>query len=344
MYNGDWVLVMPLVSVIVPVYNVENVLHYCVESILNQSFTDFELILVDDGSPDNSGEICDEYAKKDSRIVVIHKENGGVSSARNAGIERTTGEFICFIDSDDYVDNNYLESLLKAKNNHPDIDNIWCGFRTIDSYSFNAKTIKEVLFDVNSDVSFCDISIIMTLHERWLNAGPYCKLYISKIIQSNNLSFDNDLSLGEDLKFNFEYLDCTNGEILVVNKALYSYYISSTNSLGSKYYSDLLGIYQHLNNMMKHYIYKWKCDDTQYGKFYSACFFKYEVILKNTFSEKNNAPKKEKLIFNNRIMKSSEFKNTLANMTYKPNCLYLLAYKSGRYSLVRFLDRIFKFL
>lgn len=94
---------MPTLSIIVPVYKVEPYLHRCVDSILAQTFTDFELILVDDGSPDNCGAICDEYAAKDSRILVIHKENGGLSDARNAGLDIAKGEYIGFVDSDDYI-------------------------------------------------------------------------------------------------------------------------------------------------------------------------------------------------------------------------------------------------
>lgn len=111
---------MPVISVIVPVYNVEKYLHRCVDSILVQTFTDFELILVDDGSPDNCGIICDEYAEKDNRIHVIHKENGGLSDARNAGIDWTfvnsSSEWITFIDSDDWVHPNYLKDLFESRN------------------------------------------------------------------------------------------------------------------------------------------------------------------------------------------------------------------------------------
>ena len=96
----------PEISIIVPVYNVEKYLKRCIDSILNQSFTDFELILVDDGSTDNSGEIIDEYAIKDERIKVIHKENGGLSSARNVGIEYSKGNYIAFVDSDDWENVN----------------------------------------------------------------------------------------------------------------------------------------------------------------------------------------------------------------------------------------------
>ncbi|WP_227166600.1 glycosyltransferase, partial [Enterococcus faecium] len=99
------------ISIIVPVYKVEKYLRKCVDSILAQTFTDFEVILVDDGSPDNSGKICDEYAEKDNRVRVIHKENGGLSSARNAGIDVARGKYLGFVDSDDYIDEDMYEIL-----------------------------------------------------------------------------------------------------------------------------------------------------------------------------------------------------------------------------------------
>lgn len=109
---------MPTISVIVPVYKVEKYLKRCVDSILAQTFRDFELILIDDGSPDNCGEICDEYARKERRIVVIHQENGGISSARNAGIDwvfaNSDSDWLCFVDSDDWVHPQILEQLLDA--------------------------------------------------------------------------------------------------------------------------------------------------------------------------------------------------------------------------------------
>lgn len=105
---------MPKISVIVPVYKVEKYIKKCVDSILSQTFTDFELFLVDDGSPDNCGKICDEYAEKDNRIIVIHKENGGLSDARNVAIDKANGDYLTFIDSDDYVSDNHLETLYNA--------------------------------------------------------------------------------------------------------------------------------------------------------------------------------------------------------------------------------------
>lgn len=104
----------PLISIVVPVYKVEPYLHECVDSILGQTYGNFELILVDDGSPDRCGAICDTYAEKDSRVKVIHKENGGLSDARNAGIDVARGEYITFVDSDDYLHASYLKDMLSA--------------------------------------------------------------------------------------------------------------------------------------------------------------------------------------------------------------------------------------
>ena len=109
---------MPKLSIIVPVYKVEQYIHKCVDSILNQTFTNFELILVDDGSPDNCGKICDEYAQKDERIRVVHKENGGVSSARNLGIDEAKGEYISFIDPDDWIELNMYEDIFNFVNDN----------------------------------------------------------------------------------------------------------------------------------------------------------------------------------------------------------------------------------
>lgn len=113
---------MPLFSIIIPVYKVEEYIHRCLDSVLSQSYENFECIIIDDGSPDNCGIICDEYAKKDERIYVIHQENGGLSSARNAGIERSVGEYLLFVDSDDWIEPETLEVLFKEiSKSKPDV-------------------------------------------------------------------------------------------------------------------------------------------------------------------------------------------------------------------------------
>ena len=121
----------PLISVIVPVYKAEKYLDKCVQSIVNQTYKNLEIILVDDGSPDNCPEMCDEWAKKDSRIKVIHKENGGVSSARNAGLDNSFGDYIGFVDSDDFIENDFYECLYdNLVENGADIS--FCTFKTLD--------------------------------------------------------------------------------------------------------------------------------------------------------------------------------------------------------------------
>ena len=107
-------MLQPLISVIVPCYNVEEYLPKCIESILNQTYRNLEILLVDDGSPDNCGRICDEYAAKDSRIRIIHKKNGGLSDARNAALDVMTGEYVTFIDSDDYISKYFYEKLINC--------------------------------------------------------------------------------------------------------------------------------------------------------------------------------------------------------------------------------------
>lgn len=133
---------MPTISVIVPVYKVEPYIHQCIDSILAQTYTDFELILVDDGSPDNCGLICDEYAKQDDRIRVIHQENRGLSAARNAGIDVAKGEYLTFIDSDDWITAHYLEKLYTAAIN-TDADIVCCDYFSKQSVANDNSTGAE---------------------------------------------------------------------------------------------------------------------------------------------------------------------------------------------------------
>ena len=157
---------MPRLSIIVPVYKVEPYIHKCVDSILNQTFTDFELILVDDGSPDNCGKICDEYALKDERVRVIHKKNGGLSDARNAGIDVAQGEIIGFIDSDDYIESNMYEELIKC------LDEKECDIVSGDTYverdgnnRFKGRYQENHIF--NGEQAICEILKVHMDNSAW---------------------------------------------------------------------------------------------------------------------------------------------------------------------------------
>ena len=171
----------PQISIIVPVYKVEPYIRRCVDSILSQTFTDFELILVDDGSPDGCPAICDEYAQKDDRIRVIHKKNGGLSDARNAGLDIAIGEFIGFIDSDDWVASNMYEIMLSeiSKNN---ADIVVCGI----NYTDNNELIRSTQYNIENN-------IVYYRHDFIDNFYCYARNYIftsvcNKLIKSNFFS------------------------------------------------------------------------------------------------------------------------------------------------------------
>ncbi len=187
---------MPQISVIVPVYKVEPYLHQCVNSVLAQTFTDFELILVDDGSPDNCGAICDEYAEKDSRVRVIHKENGGVSSARNAGLDAAAGNYICFVDSDDTIAPVFLETAYDRVMKDS-LDLYMTGIARV-----NQKGELQKRYQL-PDAIFCkeklhpDVFVDLL---RYCYTSTSCsKLYSRELLQ--NIRFDTDMCFGEDLKF-----------------------------------------------------------------------------------------------------------------------------------------------
>lgn len=199
----------PQVSVIVPVYKTEQYLSDCVESILHQSFRDFELLLVDDGSPDGSGVICDDFARRDARVRAIHKENGGVSAARNLGIEQAVGRYIVFIDSDDYVGPDYLREMLEADKMAS------AGEKTVlvlsDYQPFSESGPEERTFP---EPMIMDLAPGGTTAQQFRELvfgfrifPPYCKLYRADIILDNGLRFDTSIRTAEDFDFNRRYLE-----------------------------------------------------------------------------------------------------------------------------------------
>ncbi len=324
---------MPKISIIVPIYNAEKFLHKCINSILCQTFSDFELILVDDGSPDNSGKICDEYERRDHRVTVIHKKNGGVSSARNAGIEVAKGEYICFVDSDDYVERDYIECLVNTKSKYPNIKNIWCSFYVLS----DSEDIKVNSYESGNSGKVIVVSKkqIMTIHEKWLTPMPWNKLYEAEIIKCNNIKMDEELSLGEDFIFNIEYIDFANSDdILIINKPLVYYKSDNENSLDNKYYKNLLQIYQKINSQLKKYLLKWNADEEEIKKYYNTVYFSYERILKNTMSRNNSDSFYKKIKYNNSIIKSDEFNNCIKNMQYNLPVVLKTSYKIKNYYFI----------
>lgn len=211
------------VSVIVPVYKVEGTLKAAVKSIQAQTYKNLEIILVDDGSPDKSGEICDHLALGDNRIRVIHKKNGGVSSVRNAGISQASSDFLCFVDSDDEIEPTMVEKLVKAQA-HTGAQLVVAGVT-----EYHKKTIKDIYeSDATIDFSNSTNEQIINLCSKSIMTFTHSKLFSKKIFTENNLFFKEGLVCGEDHLLIFQYLCCTE-KISFICEPLYRYYCFNSN-------------------------------------------------------------------------------------------------------------------
>lgn len=184
----------PYISVIIPVYNAETTLKKCVDSVLQQQFADFEVILVDDGSKDGSLQICEEFARKDSRVTVIHKENGGVSSARNRGLDIAKGTWVTFVDSDDYLGDGFLQ------NEELTADIVFGSYLNVidarEAGGFSSKVMREA--------SLRDV--VARYGNDTILRGPCAKWFRRDLI--GNIRFPEDMKVGEDTCFVWQYLSC----------------------------------------------------------------------------------------------------------------------------------------
>lgn len=231
----------PDVSVIIPVYNVELYLSRCIDSVLNQAFQNYEIILIDDGSSDSSGKICDIYAGNDSRISVIHQNNLGVSAARNVGIMHAKGDFITFVDADDWLDKEYLNILFQlAVSNNADI--------SCCTLSYEGNTERGEEFATQSSDSNKQMRISIGMQDfsfgKWYSfEGAACKLIRKSLLHDNNIVYDANLTNGEDALFYVEMMihsKCC----MAISKPMYHYFMrsnSASNNVGIKQlFSDLV--------------------------------------------------------------------------------------------------------
>ena len=223
---------MSLISVIIPVYNVERYINRCIDSILNQTFSDFELILVDDGSKDRSGLICDDYKENDTRINVIHKKNGGASSARNAALDIAGGEYIMFVDSDDWLEADALEKLY---NNSKECSMVVGGYYTVSlsdkkPYWHSCDKILDRALVADEYIKICK-------SRNMIVAVPWGKLYKNSVIKENNIRFDTSMNIIEDSKFNIDFLQQVEN-VCFINDIVYNYNCVNEGSLTNKYWPD----------------------------------------------------------------------------------------------------------
>lgn len=321
---------MPEVSIIVPVYKVESYLRRCVDSILAQTFQDFELILVDDGSPDNCPAICDEYAQKDNRIHVIHKENGGLSSARNAGICKAVGQYVMFCDSDDTVDPRWCEVLYNAIIEDPMawvFSNMWkvdCnGNKMLCGESISSPSRKQ-------NVSY------FRAYQMGLSGFSVNKIYSLDVLKKNDIYFDEDCKYAEDVEFNVKYYLLCN-QALHIDTPLY-FYFENFEGITKKYYPDLfaLRIPQFSTRLAA-------ISPLDLGPFCDNWLYTFIQLFENVFDEQNPMSFFEKMHFNQKMIHRDEFQFCLKHASGKNESpLVIKILKRKNYYLYWLFQRIVK--
>lgn len=297
---------MPIISIIVPVYNARRHIKKCISSILAQTMNDFELIIINDGSTDDSLYICKTFARIDKRIRIIDKENEGVSSARNIGIKAAKGDWITFIDADDYVDVNYLECLYKH-NDYTENILIIQGLKQVS----NSRTAKNVEF-TNETLTGKDIEKAFDSLRIFEYGYTVAKLYNNRIIQQKNIRFDNEISYSEDLIFMLEYILHCNS-IKFIEGTGYNYVVDASslsqryNSFESEY--ALFERYNSLNNAI--------ADRFSFEPTNSSLRNGALILMRSIYSMfiNNEKSKKERLEIIRNILKD---KDTYIKKYYKP--------------------------
>jgi glycosyltransferase involved in cell wall biosynthesis len=220
------IIEQPTVSIIVPVYNAEKYLETCIQSIIQQSHKNFELLLINDGSKDSSLSICEKYAATDYRIQVLNQENAGVSAARNKGLSKSKGKYLAFVDADDFVENQFLAELLHvALKTHSDF--VYCGYNEVHVKSHKDKAFKSINNEGSGE------AIIQELIEKRISLPLWTCLIQKSIVVNHSIRFTEGCRYGEDQEFIYKILlHCTHAA--PVNKYLYNYRVNIESAMGKK--------------------------------------------------------------------------------------------------------------
>ena len=332
------------VSVIVPIYKVEKYLSECVDSIRNQTLEDIEIILVDDGSPDNCPQICDEYKKLDNRIKVVHKKNGGLSSARNAGMRVATGEYIGFVDSDDYIEVDMYEKMYNTSKKY-NVDFVMCDY--YKSYGSDKKEVSleidEGMYNKEKIKSIIYPQLIMTEN---IDYGPllavwHC-LYKNTFLKENDLYFDDIVKYSEDNLFSS--IVGYKSDSFYYRKGSYFYnYRYNPNSISTTYKEDALDVYIEMNNRLYDNFYGCKEYDFKRQLSLHMIYYTLNYInqvlgsnlnLKEKYSKiKNSLKKKEvKRAFDKFLLPDINLKLKLSilMLKYKMALTYMLVKSSNK--------------
>lgn len=289
---------MEKVSIIVPVYNVHSYLNNCLESLVRQTYKNIEILLIDDGSTDGSGNICDEWAVKDARIKVFHKENGGVSSARNVGIANATGEYLMAADGDDFCEETFVEKMYNAITNQ-DCDMALCGHcMEYTNKVINYETPYETgIYDVKEIFSALFLATKNNESKR-LFAAFWAAILKRSIIEKYNLRCDTDVTRAEDLLFLLDYTGYCK-KVAILNESLYHYIQRESSLVHTQYIVPTMPAIQSLMYIQEQFI---KISDNHNidKELYMQSFLKLHLErflwqITNIYNLKNTSGKKEKL-------------------------------------------------
>lgn len=321
---------MPTVSIIVPVYNSERYISNCINSILKQTFSDFELLLIDDGSKDNSLDICQAFEEKDSRIRVYHKENGGVSSARNLGLEKAEGEIIMFSDSDDTVSETWCESLTTPLLSHQECDLSISSFSVIDSDGSHRE------INVFSNITgFKERSAFWDIKQSQMTATIWNKAFRKSIISSHNLYFNENISHCEDFVFLMQYICVMKGAFYLFDTVTYYYYYRN-NSLTHHYVPNLWK-YQKLSieSLNKALL----CCDCGYvfesREYADTLLAAFNRCFSNIMAKENLTSAQNKILAIKEITNYPEYRVVVKNnKSNQYNCIYQMVLKSNSELLI----------
>ena len=311
-------LVKGVVSMIVPVYNGEKYLHKCIGSIINQDHKKIEIILIDDGSTDDGGKICNKYALSDKRIIVIHTKNNGPAAARNRGIEKAKGEFIFFLDADDFIEKNALSLLVENYDKYK-VDLIIGDFNKIkEDVSEISNSGHDRFFSGSKLLTKKEIIEYIFFYLKKPNRAPlftqsWGRLFKSEIIKKNKIFFNTDLRTFEDVAFNFEYLKYID-KLFFLKKNIYNHLVHDNYASATMKICDdpkiLFGYIRALANA-KEFLAKY-CPDFEIKKGVGHAYISYTIIqLVRTCGQVNDRNKKKIYEFIQKLINSPEVRSNL---------------------------------
>ena len=313
-----------MISVIIPVYNAEKVLKKCVDSILVQSYQDLEIILVNDGSQDDSLKVCENLSKSDDRIRVINQKNEGAAVARNTGLDAATGEYIMFVDSDDWIESDMFGVLLDALLTQG-ADTAICNFY-IENAATKDSSVQRMPFPYDfyatEDIGDC----VAKLDETGKFSYLWNRLYIKRIINEYHIRFEKEFTTGEDLDFNFKYFQHIQ-KCVILDQPMYHYIKDGTNSLCSRYKESLYEIVTELNRRRKAFYHKMNMDkNNEYQRIYEKTYVEYIcTCVPNMYRKNAMLTKKDRLLQWNTIINDEYIKDYLEN--YQPTDFLLRLFK-----------------